>query len=79
MDDTTNTELDRSDYDLAAYLKGTKEERLKIIQVARLASREPRQQAFLEGIMFADSVGLDEHPEWFQFGCACDTCLSYGD
>jgi hypothetical protein len=66
-------------YDFAAYSKGTKTERLRIIQDACLASKDDRQKAFFEGMMFADSVGLDEHPDWFQFGCACDTCMSYGE
>lgn len=22
---------------------------------------------------------LDEHPEWFEYACECNTCLSYAD
>lgn len=74
-------EIDRatSDYDFAAYQQGTKEERLRIIQDVRMKSTEDHQKAFYEGMMFADSVGLENHPKWFDFGCACDTCLSYGE
>lgn len=68
-----------ADYDFAAYLKGTQEQKLRIIQDARMASTEDHQKAFFEGMIFALSVGLHEHPEWLQFGCACDTCISYMD
>ena len=73
------TERGTSKFDFAAYNRGTQEDRLRIIQDAWNASTDDHQKAFFEGIMFADSVGLEEHPEWFGHGCACDTCLSYGE
>lgn len=66
-------------YDFQAYANGSQEERLKIIQEARQASTDEHQKAFYDGMMFADSVGMEEHPEWFEYGCACDSCLSYGE
>lgn len=31
----------------------------------------------IERMMMLATNGLDEHPEWFDYPCLCDTCRSY--
>ena len=70
---------DPGGYDLAAYLDGTAEERLRIIYDARRTSTDKHQQGFYEGMMLALTADMDQHPGWFDYGCVCAECLQYGD
>ena len=37
----------------------------------------PYRRGFIEGRMIELTIGLEECPEDFHFGCLCDTCRSY--
>lgn len=41
----------------------------------KVAKGDDREQ--IERLMMNATDGLDEHPEWFDGACLCDTCKSY--
>lgn len=40
---------------------------------------KPTHKHYLEGRMLEVTIGMEEHPEWFNHNCLCDLCLSYSD
>lgn len=36
-----------------------------------------KRQHFLEGWMCGLTEGLDEHPDWWEHPCFCNSCRSY--
>jgi hypothetical protein len=42
------------------------------------ASLPGYSRGFLEGRAFQLTQGMDEHPEWWEHCCGCDSCMSYG-
>jgi hypothetical protein len=72
---------DENDGDMRPYLNASPEERLRILydemrELGRPAPLDDRQRAFYEGRMIELTVGMDEHPEWFDYGCLCAECRS---
>lgn len=68
-----------SSYDLGAYLEADDEGRLRMLVEAYGNAESDRQRAFYEGQMMGITIDMDQHPEWFQHGCLCAECRSYGD
>lgn len=62
-----------------AYEQLSQEEKLLYLQKCREAAKEDYKKAFYDGRMIEASIGVPEHPDGFNHGCLCDTCLSYGD
>lgn len=54
------------------------EEKLRLLVADWKLAKDDRQRAFYEGRMMEVTLAMNEHPEWFQFGCACRECCSYG-
>lgn len=56
-----------------------REERLlQLVREHNAAESDTHRQA-VEGKMLEVTRGMEQHPAWFDFGCSCDLCLSYGD
>lgn len=53
-------------------------DRLKVLVSQWEQSEDDRQRGFFEGRMMEATIGMEEHPEWFQHGCSCNECLSCG-
>lgn len=34
---------------------------------------------YLQGRGFELTRGMEEHPDWWDYGCQCDSCLSYAE
>lgn len=75
--ESNEVDLNEATYDLEAYIAASPEERLRLLCDARRASKDERHQAFYEGRMMEVTVDMDEHPEWFDYGCLCALCCSY--
>lgn len=57
----------------------TKEERLKELVAEIKSATSESHKTIVEGRMLEVTRGMDIHPEWFDWGCECDECLSYGE
>ena len=71
----TETTADR----WAGYADKSPEERLSVLHDAWNESTDLSQRRFFEGRMLEITVDMAEHPEWFDGGCVCALCCSYGD
>lgn len=68
---------DKENYNLQAYINAEPEERLRMLY--EIKPRDAMQAQFFRGQMMAITIDMDEHPEWFDEGCLCESCRSYGD
>jgi hypothetical protein len=54
-------------------------ERLLAELHSSIKSADDADKQRIEAAMQALTVGTSQHPEWYDFGCECDLCCSYGE
>ena len=73
------TEQEQADDDrFLAYENKTAEYRLRILADFRMKATDPRQAGFFEGRMLEATIGMEQHPDWYEWGCLCHECQTCG-
>lgn len=62
-----------------AEINAHKEQRLRELVAELQAAKDDAHETCVEGRMLEVTYGMENHPEWYEWGCLCDECMSYGD
>jgi hypothetical protein len=69
---------EESDLIFQGYEDKSAEDRLRVLQTCWERADNDEQRNFLSGRMLEATVGMEEHPEWFEHGCLCQECMTCG-
>lgn len=58
------------------YEQMSPEGRLRVLVGFWERAEDAEKKAFFEGRMIEASIGMPEHPDWFDNACLCDECAS---